>query len=252
MAQTTANYGLFKPESTDTYNHLVYDNPNMDTIDGAMKDNADHAIDSATCIKSGTVHSVTRSNTSCPVFKFTATGDWNAGDTMNVDGTPVSVFLPNGTAPLSGCYVINTEVLASISGSRVTLYCPIIPDAANTSFDNTGTTLTGTNVQDALVELNDSDNITYGSTTVKAMLDKEIFNHYYNPNWATIHSFPVETKQRLGLILIDDGSISMFIQYSSGTINIANIHGQTITATVSGGFNILSIPNARGMLIMTC
>lgn len=153
MAQTTTNYGLYKPEATDTYNHLVYDNPNMDTIDATMKDNADHAIDNASCIKSGTVHSVTRSNTSCPVFKFTATGDWNTGDTMNVDGTPVSVFLPDGTAPLTGCFVINTEVLAAISGSRVTLYCPIIPDANNVPYDNTTSGLTATDVQDAIDEV---------------------------------------------------------------------------------------------------
>ena len=135
MAQLTTNYGLYKPESTDTYNHLVYDNPNMDTIDGVMKANADHSVDNASCIKSGTVHSVTRSNTSCPVFKFTATGDWITGDTMNVDGTPVSVYLPDGTAPLTGCFVINTEVLAIISGSRVTLMCPVIPDASDIPYD---------------------------------------------------------------------------------------------------------------------
>lgn len=172
MAQTTTNYSLLKPEATDTYNHLVYDNPNMDTIDSVMKNNANHSVDSATCIKSGTVHSVTRTNTSCPVFKFTATGDWNTGDTMDVDGTPVSVFLPNGTAPLTGCYVINTEVLAIISGSRVTLMCPVIPDASDISFDPTGTTLSATNVEAAMVELNDSSHIKYdANNSVKNMLD---------------------------------------------------------------------------------
>ena len=175
MAQTTANYGLYKPESTDTYNHLVYDNPNMDTIDGVMKDNADHGVDNASCIKSGTVHSVTRSNTSCPVFKFTSTGDWITGDTMNVDGTPVSVFLPNGTAPLTGCFVINTEVLAVISGSRVTLMCPVIPDAANVPFDPTGTTLTAADVEGALQELNLATNIQYDSTnSVKQKIDSKL------------------------------------------------------------------------------
>lgn len=171
MAQTTTNYGLYKPEATDTYNHLVYDNPNMDTIDAAMKDNSDHAVDNASCIKSGTVHSVTRTNTSCPVFKFTATGDWNTGDTMNVDGTPVSVFLPNGTAPLTGCFVINTEVLAIISGSRVTLMCPVIPDASDVVFDPTGTLLSATDVEAAFQEL-DASVLPYDSSrTIKQMID---------------------------------------------------------------------------------
>lgn len=171
MAQYTTNYNLIKPEASDPYNHLVNDNPNMDTIDAALKNNSDHGVDSASCIKSGTVHSVTRTNTSCPVFKFTATGDWNTGDTMDVDGTPVSVFLPNGTAPLTGCFVINTEVLAVISGSRVTLMCPVYPEASDVPFDPTGTTLSGTDVETVLKELNNTDNhmfdITSGIITVK-------------------------------------------------------------------------------------
>lgn len=176
MAQTTTNYGLYKPESTDTYNHLVYDNPNMDTIDSVMKDNANHAIDSATCIKSGTVHSVTRSNTSCPVFRFTATGDWNSGDTMNVDGTPVSVFLPNGSAAITGAYLINTEVIAAINGTRVTLMSNEA-DASSVYFDNTGTTLTSSNVENALKELNDSNNIKYDvNTSVKDAIDEQPVN----------------------------------------------------------------------------
>ena len=165
MAQTTVNYGLYKPEATDTYNHLVYDNPNMDTIDATMKNNSDHGVDSATCIKSGTVHSVTRTNTSCPVFKFTATGDWNTGDTMNVDGTPVSVFLPDGTAPLTGCFVINTEVLAIISGSRVTLMCPVIPDSSDIPYDNTTSGLTATNVQTAIDEVDANIDALSGTPT---------------------------------------------------------------------------------------
>lgn len=156
MAQTTTNYGLLKPEATDNYNHLVYDNPNMDTIDATMKGNADHAIDSATCIKTGTVHSVTRSNTSCAVFRFTATGDWNTGDTMNVDGVPVSVFLPNGNAAVNGAYIINTEVIASIVGTRVTLMTNAA-DAGSIYFDNTGTTLAATDVESAIQELDVKD-----------------------------------------------------------------------------------------------
>lgn len=121
MATTTTNYGLLKPASTDTYNHLIYDNPNMDAIDAQMKLNSDHGVTPATCVKSGTVHTIVRSNTDAPVFRFTATGDWNSGDTMTVDGVTVSVFLPNGAAAIDGAYLINSEVIASIVGTRVTL-----------------------------------------------------------------------------------------------------------------------------------
>lgn len=122
MAQTTTNYGLLKPESTDNYNHLVYDNPNMDTIDATMKANADAAVTTASCIKSGTTHTITRTNTDASVMRFTATGDWNTGDTMIVDGVTVTPYLPNGDALIDKAFLINTEVLMSLSGVRATVY----------------------------------------------------------------------------------------------------------------------------------
>lgn len=149
MAQTTTNYGLLKPESTDSYNHLVYDNPNMDTIDAAMKANADAAISTATCIKSGTTHTITRSNTSAAVFKFTATGDWNTGDTMIVDGVTVSPYLVTGEALKSGAYLINTEVIIALSGTRATVYSNQ-SEAGTTYFDDANVPFTADNVQDAI------------------------------------------------------------------------------------------------------
>ena len=136
MAQTTTNYGLLKPESTDSYNHMIYDNPNMDTIDAAMKANADAAVTTASCIKSGTVHTITRSNTGANMFKFTATGDWNTGDTMIVDGVTVTPYLSTGEALLDGAFIINTEVLACISGTRVTVYTnqSTIPNATQIEY----------------------------------------------------------------------------------------------------------------------
>ena len=252
MAQTTTNYGLYKPESTDTYNHLVYDNPNMDTIDSTMKDNANHAIDSASCIKTGTVHSVTRSNTSCPVFRFTATGDWNTGDTMNVDGTPVSVFLPNGTAAITGAYLINTEVIAAIVGTRVTLMSNAA-DSASIYFDNTGTTLTASDVEDALKELNNSANIKYdNANSVKDKLDAvgnittivDVYglritkqnNVYYlsftGLNAANNDSFPFTPSNEIRFVLYSN-TITKFVRgiISNGHIEIYD--GNTpVTGTV--------------------
>lgn len=118
----TTNYNLNIVEGTDIVNPLTQFNPNFNIIDGVMKNNADAAVSPATCIKSGTVHTITRSNTGAEMFVFTATGDWNSGDTMTVDGTPVTPVLPDGTALLDGSYLINAEVLASIKGTKVTVY----------------------------------------------------------------------------------------------------------------------------------
>lgn len=162
MAQTTTNYGLYKPESTDSYNHLIYDNPNMDTIDAAMKANADASVVSATCIKSGTTHTITRSNTNGNVFKFTATGDWNTGDTMIVDGVTVSPYLVTGEALKTGAYLINTEVLAAISGTRVTIFSNQ-SEAGTTFFDDSTVSYTANNVQDAIEEASTADGTEYVS-----------------------------------------------------------------------------------------
>ena len=174
MAQTTTNYGLYKPESTDSYNHLIYDNPNMDTIDTAMKANADAAITTASCIKSGTTHTITRSNTDANVFKFTATGDWNTGDTMVVDGVTVSPYLVTGEALKTGAYLINTEVLAAISGTRVTVFSNQ-SEAGTTYFDDTNVSYTANNVQDAIEAASTATGTEYAAgVSVKQKIDSII------------------------------------------------------------------------------
>lgn len=150
--QSTTNYGLNIVEGTDIVNPLTQFNPNFTQIDSIMKDNADASIDHATCIKTGAVHAVTRTNPGASVFRFTATGNWNAGDTMTVDGTLVSVYVSDGTAPAAGCFIINSEVLASIQGTRVTLYVNS-GDASNIAYNNASSGLSATDIQDAIDEL---------------------------------------------------------------------------------------------------
>ncbi len=119
--QYTDHYNLNLPEGTDIVNPLIQDNPNYSAIDQAMFSNKQSVIGSATEIVSGTIHTITRSNTDSNYFRFTATGNWTAGDSMSVDGTTVTVYLSDGTTPTTGAYIINTEVLALLSGTRVTL-----------------------------------------------------------------------------------------------------------------------------------
>ena len=119
--QYTSNYNLMLPEGTDTVNLLTQMNPNTSDIDAAMYANKQATVGRATELTAGTVHAITRSNPDSPVFAFTATSNWTAGDTMTVDGTACTVYLSDGTTPASGAYIINTEVLAIMSGTRVTL-----------------------------------------------------------------------------------------------------------------------------------
>lgn len=177
--QYTTHYNLNLPEGTDIVNPLVQDNPNYSVIDTALYNNKLRVVGNATEIKSGTVHAITRSDSDIDVIRFTATGNWDIGDTMTVDGAPVSVYLPDGTAPLTGAYVINTEVVAVINGSRVTLQlanpyvAPATPVAADISYDNTVSQMTATDVQAAIDELQDEiDNIpSSGSHTLGGYVD---------------------------------------------------------------------------------
>ena len=153
--QYTTNYNLITVEGTDVVNPLVQMNPNFTDIDSIMKDNADATVARATCTKTGTNHAVTTTNSDAAMQRFTATGNWETGDTMTIDGTSVSVYLPDGTAPQTGCFVINSEVIIAINGTRVTLYCApaLSQSASDISYDNTLSGLSASDVQDALDEL---------------------------------------------------------------------------------------------------
>ena len=152
--QYTTHFNLMLPEGTDIVNPLVQQNPNFSDIDAAMFANKQGVVGSATELTAGTVHTITRANQDSNVIRFTATSNWTAGDSMVIDSTPVSVYLSDGTTPATGAYIINTEVLAILSGSRVTLITSSNTIAASgVSFDNTGTGLSATNAQDAIAEV---------------------------------------------------------------------------------------------------
>jgi len=151
----TTNYNLMLVEGTDVVNPLTQLNPNISDIDSQMKSNADATVARATCTKTGTTHAVVTSNSDAAMQRFTATGNWETGDTMTIDGVSVSVYLPDGTAPQAGCFVINSEVIIAINGTRVTLYAApaLSQQASDISYDNTLSGLSASDVQDALDEL---------------------------------------------------------------------------------------------------
>ena len=119
--QSTTNYAMNLVEGTDIVNIPVQLNPNFQTIDGAMFDNKQASVGTATEVVTGTSHAIVRNNPDSDVFRFTATGAWTAGDTMSVDGNAVTVHLSDGTVPPTGAYIIGAEVLAVINSSLVTL-----------------------------------------------------------------------------------------------------------------------------------
>lgn len=119
--QNTDYFDLKVYEGTDIFNPLMVENENIETIDSVMHDNSLAGIWLANELKTGTVHAITRDNADAAVFRFVATSNWNAGDTMTVDGVQVSALLPTGETLADGSYVINSNVLCILTGSVVTI-----------------------------------------------------------------------------------------------------------------------------------
>lgn len=166
---TTTHYGLNIVEGTDTVNPLVQQNPNYNAIDAAMFANKQAVIGSGTELTAGTVHSITRANTDSNYVRFTATSNWTAGDSMVIDSTPVSVYLSDGTTPATGAYIINTEVLILVNGTRVTLLTTGkgTQDASDVDYDNSVSGIAATDVQDAIDEVHAALSKIKVSTTSK-------------------------------------------------------------------------------------
>lgn len=120
--KTTTNYGFKQYEGSDLFNPLTVEAQNIQAIDNNMGKNRDAGVQSATEVKSGTVHAITREVPSSPIIRFVATSDWTAGDTCTVDGVQVSTLLPNAETLPTGAWKINANVLCILTGTVLTVY----------------------------------------------------------------------------------------------------------------------------------
>ena len=120
--KTTSNYGYKQYEGSDIFNPLTVEAQNIQSIDTNMGKNRDAGVQLATEIKSGTVHAITRNTPGAPVIRFVATSDWSQGDTCTVDGTQVSTLLPTGETLPGGAWKINSNVLAVLTGTLLTVF----------------------------------------------------------------------------------------------------------------------------------
>lgn len=118
----TTYYHLHIVEGSDIVNPLTVDNPNYEKIDETMHNNAVSGVTLATEIANATVHAITRENSECAVIRFIATSVWKAGDTVTVDGVPVTALLPSGETLPDGAYVINSNVLCILTGTNMTVF----------------------------------------------------------------------------------------------------------------------------------
>ena len=122
--QNSDHYSLNLAEGTDLVNPLTIDVPNYEAIDAGMYANRQNIVSSATHLKSGTTHALTRSNTDSPVFRFVATAKYTEGDLFTVDGVSVSGLITTGESLPDGAFAINQSVLCILNGTVLTVLVP--------------------------------------------------------------------------------------------------------------------------------
>ena len=183
---TTTYYNLNIVEGTDIVNPLIVDNPNYEKIDETMHNNAVSGVTLATEIANATVHAITRENSECAVIRFIATSKWKAGDTVTVDGVPVTALLPSGETLPDGAYVINANVLCVLTGTNLTVYVGKSATAANEIAYN------DTNVEAELDEIN---------TSVEQINSN--LNTKLNKNWIEIASTTSTTEITINFVSSD-------------------------------------------------
>ena len=120
--KTTTNYGFKQYEGSDLFNPLTVEAQNIQSIDTNMGKNRDSGVQTATEVKSGTVHSITRLTPSAAMIRFVATSDWTAGDTCTIDGQQVSTLLTTGETLPTGAWKINSNVLGVLTGTLFTVF----------------------------------------------------------------------------------------------------------------------------------
>lgn len=138
---TTEHYSLSQYEGADKFNPLTVEAQNVAKIDQAMYGIQNTAIPTATELKTGTIHALTRNKPEAAMFRFVATAPWTVGDTCTVDGTQVSTLLPTGEALPTGAWVINANVLCCLVGTVLTVFTTTPTQGGTTEID--ATTLDG-------------------------------------------------------------------------------------------------------------
>lgn len=122
MARKTTNYGFNISEGNDLVNPLTDIFPNFEGIDTDLKGVSDSAVGTATELLTGTVHALVRSDSDRNVFTFTATSNFEAGETFTLDGVQVTALTPDGQTLSTRCYIIGSEVLVAVKGTLMTVY----------------------------------------------------------------------------------------------------------------------------------
>jgi hypothetical protein len=162
----TPNFNFTIAEGTDTVNLLTQLYPNFTSLDTILQAIKESGTTTAVTTKVGTVHQIVRNVADCNVIRWVATANYAAGDTFTVDGNAVTATAMDGTALPAGAFVINQSVLAILNSGVLTIVgVPGVSSVAaqDVTYDNSGSGLTATDVQDAVDEVANAIDVVAGN-----------------------------------------------------------------------------------------
>lgn len=176
----TPNYSFIIPTGSDAVNLLTQCYPNFTSLDSILKPIQESGVTVATDTKVGTVHQLVRTDSSCNMFRFIATGNYASGDTFTVDGASVTATAMDGTALSAGAFVINQSVVCILNNLVLTVLVSgkettSLP-ASSITYDNTGSGLTATNAQDAI------DEVYNAIPVIPPVVEHGVYELWVNPN----------------------------------------------------------------------
>ena len=124
MATKTEHFKLNLVDGNDIVDPLSYDNPNYQIIDEQMFVNQNNTIPLAEYEKNSNNHAITRLIKTANLFWFTASAEFNSGDSFSVDGQSVTAVYPDGTNLEGGSFTTGSNVVCILNDNVLTLLLP--------------------------------------------------------------------------------------------------------------------------------
>lgn len=151
MSTSTQHFGLVLPTTSDKWNPLLYENPAIEQIDTQMFVNQNHAIQTATHVRSGGINQIVRDVQTSMFFTFVATDDYFVGDTFTLDGNVVPARLADGSTLVANTFRINSNVLCAYENGILTIFsnsAVVDTSAIDERLDNIETEIGNTDYSD--------------------------------------------------------------------------------------------------------
>lgn len=212
----TPNFNFTIAEGTDTVNLLTQLYPNFTSLDTILQAIKENGVTEAVTTKTGTVHAIVRNVADCDVIRWVNTANYVSGDTFTVDGTPVTATAMDGTALPGGAFVINQSSMAILNGTVLTFVgVPGLSSVAASAvtYDNTGSGLVATDVQDAIDEV--ASDVSALKDTVGTELTASLSA---GATYVTFTDAAITATAKL-MLFFDD----VFIPFTSVTVGVGTV-----------------------------